>query len=198
MSKHSRKKIIFFIKIEVLFFIKSELSKIMNCNWCKQEILNNHLIIKNPLQHVDWLNDILQNYLPIRQASEDITSVIMSFLYEDNISQGSVCHKSCLDFTSYTTRSGRKTGMVRRIQDEIYTPGSGVAGCDSFDHRFDHGVHHDWEKNRWTEHLFSRPQDEEFVVEECVEPLVELPSDISESEWEDEDSTDEESDEDWA
>ena len=169
---------------------------IMSCIWCNKQILTDEPIVKNPTEHAEWLINILQNYLPIKQASEDITSIIMLFLYDD-ISQGNICHKSCLDFTSYTTRSGRKTGMIRRIQDEIYIPGSGVGGCDSYDHHFDHGVHHDWEKNRWTEHLFARPHDEVFVVEDCVEPLIELPSDISESEWEDGESTDEESDEDW-
>ena len=112
------------------------------------------------------------------------------------------CHKICLDFTCHTTRSGRKTKMIRRLQDEEYVPGSGVGGCDRFDMGYDRGEHSDWEKRTSCYNEFRRPDDDDFVVGEDNEETEVFSEVLSsdEGEWnsEEEDSDeDEEYDSDW-
>jgi hypothetical protein len=175
-----------------------------SCSWCQYNIFPHDLITQNSNHHRDWLTTLLQNWLPVKQASDDITSVIIGFIYKPDIFQSKfICHKSCLDFTRHTTRSGRKTKMVRRLQDEEYIPGSGVAGCDSYDNSYNSGYHWDWEKNHWTSHLFRRPDDDDFVVGEDSGELEVISSEVlssDEGEWDsDEEDSDEDDDEehDW-
>ena len=174
-----------------------------SCSWCRHDIFPRDLITQNSNNHREWLTTLLQNWLPVKQASHDITTVILGFIYKPDIFQSKfICHKSCLDFTCHTTRSGRKTKMVRRLQDEEYVPGSGVGGCDSYDNSYNNGIHWDWEKNHWTNHLFRRPDDSDFVVGEDSEDTEVISEVLSsdEGEWDsDEEDSDEDDDEehDW-
>ena len=178
-----------------------------SCSWCQHDIFPRDLITQNSNHHRDWLTTLLQNWLPVKQASHDITTVILGFIYKPDIFQSKfICHKSCLDFTCHTTRSGRKTKMIRRLQDEEYVPGSGIAGCDSYDNSYNNGFHWDWEKNSWTSHLFRRPDDDDFMVSEDSEDSedTEVISEVlssDEGEWdsdeEDSDDDDEDEDCDW-
>jgi hypothetical protein len=100
----------------------------MTCAWCNKDIMSGDLIVKNPWEHEEWLETFLKNWLPIKRASDDITSIIMEFIYDirDGLTYFRRCHKICLDFTKHTTRSGRNTKMIRRLKDEEYVPGSGI------------------------------------------------------------------------
>lgn len=169
------------------------------CTWCSDEIRPDDLVISSEDNHREWLTNLLHNWLPIKQASEDITSVILGFIYKSDPCVNHIFHKRCLDFTCHTTRSGRKTKMVRRLQDEEYVPGSGVAGCDRFDMGYDRGEHSDWEKRTSCDSEFIRPYDDDFVVGEDSEDTEEISEVLTsdEGEWnsDEEDSDEEDSDE---
>jgi hypothetical protein len=173
------------------------------CTWCSEEIIPTDFVVVSANNHREWLTALLHNWLPVKQASEDITTVILGFIYKPDPYVTHIFHKRCLDFTCHTTRSGRKTKMVRRLQDEEYVPGSGVAGCDSFDMGYNHGLHSDWEKRRYCDSEFRRPDDDDFVVGDKDEKSDEITEILSsdEGEWEsdEEDSDEEDSDEehDW-
>ena len=165
------------------------------CSWCFDEILPDETIVNCDVEHREWLTNLLHNWLPIKQASEDITTVILGFIYEPDPWVVQLFHKKCLDFNCHTTRSGRKTKMVKRLQYEKYVPGSGVAGCDRFDMGYNHGEHSDWEKRTCCDNEFKRPYDDDFVVSEHSEDTEVISEVLSsdEGEWE---SSEEDSDED--
>ena len=80
------------------------------CSWCSNEILPDETIVNCDIEHREWLTNLLHNWLPIKQASEDITTVIIGLFITDQWAM-QLFHKSCLDFNCHTTRSGRKTLM---------------------------------------------------------------------------------------
>ena len=170
------------------------------CSWCSDEILPNETMVDCDIEHREWLTKLLHNWLPIKQATEDITTVILGFIYEPDPWLRQLFHKTCLDFTIHTTRSGRKTKMIKRLQDEKYIPGSGVSGCDRFDMGYNRGEHSDWEKRTSYDSEFKRPYDDDFVVGEDSEDTEVISEVLSsdEGEWESsEEESEEESDEDY-
>ena len=102
----------------------------------------------------------------------------------------------CSNFNITFTKSGRTVKQPRKFQDIKFVKGSGISGCDSFDHGYDHGHHYDNERFMPDYNLNN------FIVNDddtVIKDNIDL-SDNSESEFDfDDSSSDEDSgnDDEW-
>ena len=79
---------------------------------------------------------------------------------------------------SRATRSGRITRKPTRYQDETFVPGSGIVGCDNYDHGYNDG--HFWttykdSRERAADYQYLKDLEKAKVNDEVT---INLPSDV--------------------
>lgn len=119
------------------------ISSRFSCDWCG-EFKKRGSIISNNKQTLFYNNvsDLISKTCVFKKLPFDISMNIRSFL---SYNTKNICW-DCSNFNITFTKSGRTVKQPRKFQDIKFVKGSGISGCDSFDHVYDHGHHYDNER----------------------------------------------------
>ena len=113
------------------------------CDWCA-EFKKRGSIISNNKQTLfhNNVSDLISKTCVLKNLPFDISMNIRSFL---SYNTKNICW-DCSNFNITFTKSGRAVKQPRNFQDIKFVKGSGIAGCDNFDHGYDNGHYYNNER----------------------------------------------------
>ena len=183
-------KLFFIIQIIINFnTMSSTLSSFSNCCWCNCIMQRGEKTwILKPGKFDCNIKKLLSVICGNKQIHCPGTKMlIMSFLSSGQKPYKETYCTDCGTINIKFSRSGRTIFTPLRLVDETFITGSGVGGCDQYDHGYDDGKYYDYEREDIgnLDNFIVSDYDirEEYSKEESEEEISDWSEESDESDW---------------